>query len=64
MTGEGIPDEAFEPFYRRLPISRLGTPQDVSNLVVFLASDEAAYVTGAQYVVDGGQSIGDLSLFS
>ena len=64
MTGEGIPDEAFEPFYRRLPISRLGTPQDVTNLVVFLASDEAAYVTGAQYVVDGGQSIGDLSLFS
>ena len=64
MTGGDVPDEAFEPFYRRLPVSRLGTPEDVSNMVVFLASDESAYVTGAQFVVDGGQSSGDLSLFS
>lgn len=64
MTGEGVPDEAFEPFYKRLPISRLGTPEDVSNLVLFLASDDSSYCTGAEFVVDGGQSSGDLSIFA
>ncbi len=41
----------------RVPLGRLGRPDDVANVVCFLASDEAAYVTGAAYVVDGGQSI-------
>lgn len=38
----------------QIPLGRLGRPEDVSGLAVFLASDEAAYVTGATYVVDGG----------
>lgn len=41
----------------RVPLGRLGRPDDVANVIMFLASDEAAYVTGAAYVVDGGQSI-------
>lgn len=36
------------------PLGRLGTPSDVAGLVTFLASDEAAFVTGAAFVVDGG----------
>lgn len=38
----------------QIPLSRLGQPQDVASLAVFLASDEADYVTGATYFVDGG----------
>ncbi len=37
-----------------IPLGRLGTPEEVAALVAFLASDEAAYVTGSTYVIDGG----------
>jgi glucose 1-dehydrogenase len=37
-----------------IPLGRLGTRDDVSSLAAFLASDEAAYVTGSTYVIDGG----------
>jgi glucose 1-dehydrogenase len=39
-----------------IPSGRLGTPEDVANLVAFLASDEAAYINGATILVDGGLS--------
>jgi 2-keto-3-deoxy-L-fuconate dehydrogenase len=42
---------------KRHPLGRLGTPEDVANLVLFLASDEAAWITGGTYVIDGGASI-------
>jgi L-rhamnose 1-dehydrogenase len=38
----------------RIPLGRLGTPEDVASVVVFLASDMARYVTGAALLVDGG----------
>jgi 3-oxoacyl-[acyl-carrier protein] reductase len=38
-----------------VPLGRLGTPEDVANAFLFLASDEAAYITGTTIVVDGGQ---------
>ncbi|HEY6377379.1 MAG TPA: glucose 1-dehydrogenase [Edaphobacter sp.] len=37
-----------------IPLGRLGTPQEVASLAAFLASDEAAYITGSTYVIDGG----------
>ena len=37
-----------------IPLGRLGTPVDVASLVAFLASDEASYVTGSTFVIDGG----------
>jgi glucose 1-dehydrogenase len=37
-----------------IPLGRMGTTDDVSSLVAFLASDEASYITGSTYVVDGG----------
>ncbi len=37
-----------------IPLGRLGTPEDVAGLVAFLASDEAAYISGSTFVVDGG----------
>jgi 2-keto-3-deoxy-L-fuconate dehydrogenase len=42
---------------KRHPLGRLGTPEDVANLALFLASDEAAWITGGTYVIDGGASI-------
>jgi glucose 1-dehydrogenase len=39
-----------------IPLGRLGTPDEVASVAVFLASDEAAYVTGSTYYVDGGMS--------
>ena len=55
---EGLGD--LGPDYERsmaaaVPLKRLGTVDDVANVVLFLASDEAAYVTGVAIVVDGGQ---------
>lgn len=41
---------------RIIPLGRLGTPEDVARVVVFLASDAAAYVTGSTYFVDGGMT--------
>ncbi len=40
---------------RSVPLGRLGTPEDVASAVLFLASDDAAYITGTTIVVDGGQ---------
>lgn len=40
-----------------VPLGRLGTPRDVVNAALFLASDEAAYITGAELVVDGGNVV-------
>ncbi|BCJ88320.1 SDR family NAD(P)-dependent oxidoreductase [Effusibacillus dendaii] len=39
---------------RQLPLGRLGTPEEVASVVVFLASEQAAFVTGAEYTVNGG----------
>ena len=36
------------------PVGRLGTPEDVANAILFLASDESRFVTGSELVVDGG----------
>lgn len=46
--------ESYEFLIDRHPIGRLGQPEDIANAAVFLASDEAAFVTGAPLIVDGG----------
>jgi acetoacetyl-CoA reductase/3-oxoacyl-[acyl-carrier protein] reductase len=38
-----------------IPLGRLGTPEDISNVVSFLVSDQAAYIHGQKIIVDGGQ---------
>jgi NAD(P)-dependent dehydrogenase (short-subunit alcohol dehydrogenase family) len=43
---------------RRIPLGRLGLPEEVASAVLFLVSDEAAYITGACLFVDGGYSLG------
>lgn len=55
-------DLAKGPFYERLPLRRIGHVEDVAAMVAFLVSDEASYVTGAEFVVDGGHLAGDSGL--
>jgi 3alpha(or 20beta)-hydroxysteroid dehydrogenase len=42
----------------RSPLGRIGEPADVANLIVYLASDESSFTTGAEHVVDGGTTAG------
>jgi NAD(P)-dependent dehydrogenase (short-subunit alcohol dehydrogenase family) len=51
------PRKAREANIKRHPLGRLGTPEDVANLILFLASSEASWITGGTYVIDGGASI-------
>jgi 3alpha(or 20beta)-hydroxysteroid dehydrogenase len=52
------------PFYKRLPVSRMGSADEAARAVLFLASDEASYIAGAELAVDGGATCGDLALMS
>ncbi|MCQ9618170.1 SDR family oxidoreductase [Paenalcaligenes niemegkensis] len=53
----GADQEAVrQAFVARQPVGRLGTPEEVAALVVYLSSDESAFVTGATHVIDGGWS--------
>ena len=49
-----VPEKVKEKFLRRIPLGRLGTPEDVARLHLFLASDEASYMTGQMVFCDGG----------
>lgn len=54
VTGRSY-DEVVAAAVARIPMGRLGTPADVAHLVAFLASDEAAFITGQAYPVTGGR---------
>lgn len=58
MVQSVIPDDASRSATAAaIPLGRLGTPADIANMALFLASDEANFVTGAEFVVDGGATI-------
>ena len=54
LLGDYQPGELMAEWVRGIPMQRAGTPEDVAGLVAFLASDDAAYITGQTVNVDGG----------
>lgn len=52
-----IPDKVLEQLKERVPLRRLGTPEDIANVYAFLASDEASYINGAVIEVSGGLTV-------
>jgi NAD(P)-dependent dehydrogenase (short-subunit alcohol dehydrogenase family) len=53
----GDSETFFQEFARRIPLGRVGHPDDVAATVAFLASDQARHITGASLLIDGGQTL-------
>ena len=53
MTAK-LPEDVKKKMLEAIPLAKLGTPQDVANICLFLASDEASYITGQVITIDGG----------
>jgi NAD(P)-dependent dehydrogenase (short-subunit alcohol dehydrogenase family) len=57
----GMPEEHLNNFaaamQNRIPLKRFGQPEDIANLVTFLASDDASFITGGEYNIDGGMNV-------
>jgi len=62
MIGD-VPAEPFDMGHQHLPLRRASRPEEIASMVVFLASDEASYCTGGEFVVDGGWLAGDINPF-
>jgi len=50
----GREQEMFEKLSKTQPIGRMGTPEEIANLILYLCSDEASFITGTDYAIDGG----------
>lgn len=58
------PEEELQKAHSRNPIPRIGTPEEIASLMVFLASDESSYCTGTEFVIDGGYTAGKNPIYS
>ena len=56
IRAQGDYDAARAAFVARQPMGRIGAPEEIAALVVYLASDESSFTTGAIHVIDGGWS--------
>ncbi|MCB0550916.1 MAG: SDR family oxidoreductase [Phaeodactylibacter sp.] len=64
FSKSGLPEEAINGFasamQQRVPLKSFGTPETIAKLVAFLASDDAWFITGAEYNIDGGVNVNPL----
>ncbi|MDB5393373.1 MAG: 3-ketoacyl-ACP reductase [Rhodospirillales bacterium] len=61
MSGEHLTPETLENLRKLVPLGRLGLPEDIAKGMLFLASDDAAYITGHSLVIDGGGTLQHIS---
>ena len=62
-TNPDNPERVLEQMARRIPVGRFGTPEEMGELVAFLASDRAQYITGTPIVIDGGSTLPESGVF-
>jgi 3-oxoacyl-[acyl-carrier protein] reductase len=53
-----VPEEMIAQLKNRIPVRRIGKPEDIANAAFFLCSDEASFITGQTIIVDGGSTLG------
>ena len=54
---DSLSEDVKNQFLSQIPVGRIGSANDIANTVIFLASDEAGYITGQTITVDGGRVI-------
>ena len=57
LTNPTKPSSVISSIEKAIPMNRMGTIQEIGNLVAFLASDNSSYITGAKFVIDGGSTL-------
>ena len=58
MGHAAVPEDYREQRLARVPLGRFGTPDEIANAILFLASDESSFMTGSELIVDGGSTAG------
>ncbi len=58
ISGEALAGVDQDAAFASQPIARIGRPEEIARLVLFLASDDASYSTGAEFTADGGRMAG------
>jgi 2-keto-3-deoxy-L-fuconate dehydrogenase len=57
MRAQGDFEKAKAAFIARQPMGRMAQPEEIAEMVIYLASDDSAFITGQAFVIDGGWSI-------